>query len=58
MPFSALEGELLMDARALGKSWAEIAEMLPFRNATMLRRHYATHLKHKVDPSFYCMWQK
>lgn len=40
---------LLLDARNLGKTFADIAKMLPARNITTLRKHYSMLTKPKVS---------
>ncbi len=40
---------LLMEAREAGKSWSDIAAMLPGRTVTALKRHYNTFLRPQVS---------
>ena len=39
---------LILDARNLGKTFTDIAKMLPARNVTTLRKHYTIMSKSKV----------
>ena len=43
-----LSCRLILDARNLGKTFTDIAKMLPARNVTTLRKHYAIISKPKV----------
>lgn len=45
------EDDLILQARELNKSWAEIASMLPGRSSTAIRKHYTNTLRPKVSPS-------
>ncbi|KAA6417048.1 MAG: hypothetical protein FRX49_12990, partial [Trebouxia sp. A1-2] len=50
LPFSKEEDRLLLDARSLGRTFADIAKMLPARNVTQLRKHYSVICKPKPAP--------
>ncbi len=45
------EDDLILQARELNKSWAEIASMLPGRSSTAIRKHYTNTLRPKVCAS-------
>ncbi len=42
------EDALILQARDLGKSWADITAMLPGRSSKSIRRRYTEHLRPKV----------
>lgn len=46
--FLHYDRRLILDARNLGKTFTDIARMLPARNVTTLRKHYAIISKPKV----------
>ncbi|DBA98834.1 TPA: hypothetical protein ACH3X1_014596 [Trebouxia sp. C0004] len=50
LPFSKEEDRLLLDARSLGRTFVDIAKMLPARNVTQLRKHYSMICKPKPPP--------
>ncbi|DBB15448.1 hypothetical protein WJX82_010599 [Trebouxia sp. C0006] len=50
LPFSKEEDRLLLDAKSLGRTFADIAKMLPARNVTQLRKHYSIICKPKPPP--------